>query len=178
MCTSGWDFSLQWIVHIHFLCRLNFFSLAQGSSQPLAARHPLQSLPRVASAVEHSKPRYTDAASVKLLIFANGVVLLKVRKIISCLWGGGKQSIYIYICIYIIWMHMYMMTSLIFPYASLPSMMWLLAVVKWVSSYNQQYCTPRWLSDFPAASKPFIVLAVVRRLNDTAAKFLFIPFCN
>lgn len=28
---------------------------------------PLQSLPLVASAVEHSKPRYTDAASVSLL---------------------------------------------------------------------------------------------------------------
>lgn len=60
---------------------------------------PLQSLPLVASAVEHSKPRYTDAASVKLLIFANGVVLFKVRKIISYLWGGGKQSIYIYVYI-------------------------------------------------------------------------------
>lgn len=47
-----------------------------------------------------------------------------------------------------------------------------------MSSENQQYCTPRWLSDFPAALKPFIVLAVVRRLNDATAKFLFIPFCN
>lgn len=47
-----------------------------------------------------------------------------------------------------------------------------------VSSYNQQYCTPRRLSDFPAALTSFIVLAVVRRLNDTAAKLLFIPFCN
>lgn len=47
-----------------------------------------------------------------------------------------------------------------------------------MSSENQQYCTPRWLSDFPAALKPFSVLAVVRRLNDTTAKFFFIPFCN
>lgn len=84
------DFGLQWIVHIHFLCRLNFFWLAQGSSQPLAKYHPCKSLPLVASAVELSKPRYTDAASVKLLIFANGVVLFKVRKTISYLWGGGK----------------------------------------------------------------------------------------
>lgn len=52
------------------------------------------------------------------------------------------------------------------------------AVVKWLSSENQQYCIPRWLSNFPAALKPFIVLAVVRRHNDTTAEFLFIPYCN
>lgn len=47
-----------------------------------------------------------------------------------------------------------------------------------VSSENQQYCTPRRLSDFLAALKPFVVLAVPRRLNDITAKFLFVPFCN
>lgn len=47
-----------------------------------------------------------------------------------------------------------------------------------MSFENQQYCTPRWLSNFPAALKQFIVLAVVRRPNDTTAKFLFIPYCN
>lgn len=45
----------------------------------------------------HSKSRYADAASVRLLIFANEVVLFKIQEIISCLWGGGKQSLYIYI---------------------------------------------------------------------------------
>lgn len=77
--------------------------LLTSAKQPANTSHvsPLQSLPLVASAVEHSKPRYTDAASVKLLIFANGVVLFKVWKIISYLWGGGKQSIYIYIYMYI-----------------------------------------------------------------------------
>lgn len=45
----------------------------------------------------HSKSRYADAASVRLLIFANEVVLFKIQEIISCLWGGGKRSLYIYI---------------------------------------------------------------------------------
>lgn len=54
-----------------------------------------ETLQFMANIIVHSKPRY--AASVKLLIFANGVVFFKIQEIISCLWGAEKQSIYLYI---------------------------------------------------------------------------------
>lgn len=73
---------------------------------------------------------------------------------------------------------MYMMTFINLPVCFITFDDVAIGCSKVMSSYNQQYCTPRRLSDFPAALKPFIVLALVRRLNDTAAKFLFIPFCN
>lgn len=172
MCTSGWDFGLHpFFVHTELLLT--------SAGLPANASHvsPLQSLPLVASAVEHSKPRYTDAASVKLLIFANGVVLFKVWKIISYLWGGGKQSIYIYICIYIIWLHMYMMNFInlsvclitfddVAVGCSKVSVFWKPEILYTQVAFRLSCC-------FKA-----IVLAVVRRLNDTTAKFLFIPFCN
>lgn len=47
-----------------------------------------------------------------------------------------------------------------------------------MSSENQNHCTHRRLSEFPATVKPFIVQSVVRTLNDTTAKFLFILFCT
>lgn len=70
-----------------FCVQAELLLLAQGSWQPLATVTPAV---LVASAAERSEPRCTDTASAKLLIFAYGVVLFKVRKIISYLWGGGK----------------------------------------------------------------------------------------
>lgn len=49
--------------------------------QPPAA----ETLQVMADTVVQSKPRPADAASVKLLIFANGVVLFNTQEITSCL---------------------------------------------------------------------------------------------
>lgn len=66
-----------------------------GRPQPLAACHraapAAEALPFMASPVGHSKPRYADAAAVKLLIFAEGVVLFKTHEIIPCFGGGGSD---------------------------------------------------------------------------------------
>lgn len=69
--------------------------LAQGSWQPLATVTPAA---LVASAAEPSEPRCTDTASAKLLIFAYGVVLFKVRKLfLICGEEGSDPYIYMYI---------------------------------------------------------------------------------
>lgn len=74
-----------------------------GQPQPLAAcpraAPAAEALPVMAGPVGHGKPRCADAAAVKLLIFAEGVVLFKIQEIIPCLWGGGSDPCIEYECI-------------------------------------------------------------------------------
>lgn len=82
---------------------LHPFFLLTSAGQPANSSHvsPLQSLPLVASAVEHSKPRYTDAASVKLLSLLMEWSCSRYEKLFLICGEEGSNP-YLYICIYII----------------------------------------------------------------------------
>lgn len=100
-CAHFWLKFWHAMDHLHqFQCRLEPVLTSTGQLATSCRMSPLQppateTLQFMANTVVHSKPRYADAASVRLLIFANGVVLFKIQEVISCLWGGGKQSIYV-----------------------------------------------------------------------------------